>query len=254
MNQSKLELMSQTPGIYILIFLILALVILSGCIVPTKETTTSAASQSSGINYLVPGTGSGSTQPSRFDARTQGTPGMSPTVTPIPDDTRYLTPVPAYVPLSVPDSTYRNLSVPVEPTQMIPQYKEIYHHELSLQADTVAYAYDLTNPPLIIYFDIKPKQYTRTLWYESRMGTYDSNGRRPDVFVTTQQPSPNAWFEVILRDKRTGNIVIDDGLGKNFGGDTTRTVQVRSSGSYRIDMSGNEVNVTVRMYIVNGTA
>ena len=119
---------------------------------------------------------------------------------------------------------------------------------------TVAYAYDLTNPPLIIDFNIKPRIDTRTIWYESKNGSYDSNLNRADVFVTTPQLSPNAWFEVIVRDKSTGTIVLDDGFGKTFGGDTKRTVSVRSSGTYQIDMSGNEVNVTVRMYIINGTA
>jgi len=241
-------------GYYILILFIMAIVVSSGCIVPTKNQPAPIDSPSGGTNYLVPGTGSAPQHPSPVDTQNPGASSVGPTPTPIPDDTRYLTQVPTYAGISDSGPSYRNLSMLDEPIPISPLYLEIYHNELSLKDYTVAYAYELNKPPLIINFDIKPKIDTRTLWYESKTGSYDSNGRRSDVYITPLQPSPTAWFEVIIRDKSTGNIVLVDGFGRNFGGNTNRTVQVRSSGSYQIDMSGNEVNVTVRMHIINGTA
>ena len=250
--------MSQTIRYFILILFIIAIVFSAGCIVPTKDKPAPASSQSGGTNYLVPGTGSAPEQQSQVSAQNQGaTTTLSPTHPPVPDDTRYLTQVPTYVVTSDSGPTYRNLSSLAEPTPIVPVYQEIYHNELSLKDYTVAYAYDLKNPPLVINFDIKPRIDSRTIWYESRTGTYnslDDKGKRPDVFVTTPQLSPNAWFKIIVRDKTTGNIVLDDGFGRTFGGETNRTVSVRSYGNYQIDMSGNEVNVTVRMNIINGSA
>jgi hypothetical protein len=246
--------MSKTVRYCIVVLFIMAVFFSAGCIVPTKDKPVPAGTQSEGTNYLVPGTGSAPSQQSQDSAQNPAIINPNPTPTPIPDDTRYLTQVPTYTVTSDTGPTYRNLSFQVEPTQTIAAYKEIYNNKLSLKDYTVAYAYDLKNPPLFINFDVKPRIDSRTIWYENRSGTYDSNGNRPDVFVTTPQLSPNAWFEVIVRDKSTGNIVLDDGFGRNFAADTTRTVSVRSYGNYQIDMSGNEVEVTVKMYIINGTA
>jgi hypothetical protein len=246
--------MRQTIRYYILILFIMAVVFSAGCIVPTKDKPAPADTQSGGTNYLVPGTGSAQPQESQDNSQTSGIINPNPTATPIPDDTRYLTQVPTYAVISDTGPTYRNLSFQVEPTQTITAYQEIYKNELSLKDYTVAYAYDLKSPPLLINFDIKPRIDSRTIWYESKTGSYDSNGNRADVYVTTPQLSPNAWFEIIVRDKSSGKIVLDDGFGRNFGSDTKRTVSVLSYGNYQIDMSGNEVNVTVKMYIVNGTA
>jgi len=249
-NQNNFEPMNQTYRYYILIFVIMAIVLSSGCIVPTKDKPAPSGTQSGGTNYLVPGTGSDTQQQTESNAQNQGT----TTSTPIPDDTRYLTQVPTYASESDTGPTYRNLSYLAEPTPVMTAYQEIYHNELSLKDYSVAYAYELKNPPLTINFDIKPRIDSRTIWYESKTGSYDSNGNRADVFVTLPQISPDAWFEVKVRDKATGNIVLDDGFGKTFGGGTQRTVSVRSYGNYQIDMSGDQVNVTVRMYIINGTA
>lgn len=246
--------MNQNIRIYILIIIIVAIVCSSGCIVPTKDKPAPSNSQSGGTNYLVPGTGGAPQQQNPVSSQDQVNAGHSPTPTPIPDDTRYLTQVPTYTVAADNGPTYRNLSFLAEPTPIKQVYQEIYNNELSLKDYTVAYAYDLKNPPLVINLDIKPKIDSRTIWYESKTGSYDSNGNRADVYVTTPQMSPNAWFEIIIRDKSTGNIVIDDGFGRNFGGDTKRTITVRNYGNYQIDMSGNEVNVTVKMYITNGTA
>ena len=227
--------------------LILACILASGCIVPTKETP-SSKSQNGGTNYLVAGSGAGPSP----QATQGGEPGapVAATATPMPDDTRFLTQVPTYSAGTDTGPAYRNLSYQVDPTPTTPNYQNIYNNELSLKDYTVAYTYDLKTPPLVINFDIKPKMDTRTIWYEDRFGSYDSNGRRGDVYVTADQLSPNAWFSVVVRDRDTGTIVLEDGYGRTYGGVTNRTVSVRSSGNYQIDMSGNEVNVTVRMYII----
>jgi hypothetical protein len=257
-----LESMNRTITHCIIILVIISLVICSGCIVPTKEKP-APASQSGGTNYLVPGTGGNQQMPST-DNPSQGSTSLSPTQTPMPDDTRYLTQVPTYPITTDSGPSYRNLSAYVEPTQQIPAYQDIYNNELSLKDYTVAYAYELKNPPLIINYEVKPKMDQLTKWSESRTGSLSGattgtaggivDPKRADLYTAVSQLSPNAWFEIRVIDKSTGNIVLDDGYGKTFGGETKRTVSVRSYGNYQVEMSGNEVNVTVRMYIINGTA
>jgi hypothetical protein len=257
--------MSPNIKYYILIVIIVAAVYSSGCIVPTKDKP-APASQSQGTNYLVPGTGGTPQQQPQDNPQNQvatATQG-SPTPTPMPDDTRYLTPVPTYPVTSGNGPVYRNLSIYADPTQIIRNYEDIYNNELSLKDYTVAYAYDLKNPPLIIDFDVKPKMDDLTIWSESRSGSLSDattgtgggvvDPKRADVYTHVTQLSPDAWFEIKVLDKTNGNVILDDGFGKTFGGDTKKTVSVRSYGNYQIEMSGNKVNVSVRMYIVNGTA
>ncbi len=256
--------MNQTIRYCILILFIMAIVCSSGCIVPTKDKPKPAGNEPGGTNYLVPGTGSLPQQQPQDTSQNQAAVSLSPTPTPMPDDTRYLTQVPTY-PVSADNGpVYRNLSIYADPTQIIRNYQDIYNNELSLKDYTVAYAYDLKNPPLIIDFDVKPKMDDLTIWSESRSGslsgaTTGSGGgvvdpKRADVYTQVTQLSPDAWFEIKVLDKTTGNVVLDDGFGKTFGGNTKKTVSIRSFGNYQIEMSGNKVNVSVRMYIINGTA
>ncbi len=236
----------------VLILFILAIVCSSGCIVPTKDTSAPASSQSGGTSYIVGGTGSTPQPQSPAGGQNQGVPSQGPTPAPVLDTTPHVVQVPTYTVTYNTGPTYRNLSFQDVSTPAIPVFQEIYSNELSLRDYTVAYAYELINPPMIINFDIKPKIDSRTIWYESKTGSYDSAGNRADVYITTPQISPDAWFEIIVRDKATGTVVLDEGYGKTFGGGTNRTVSVRSAGNYQVDMSGNKVNVSVKMFITKG--
>ncbi|MEI6841694.1 MAG: hypothetical protein WCK53_10525, partial [Methanomicrobiales archaeon] len=71
-------------GYYILILFIMAIVVSSGCIVPTKNQPAPIDSQSGGTNYLVPGTGSAPQQQSPVDTQNQGASSGGPTPAPIP--------------------------------------------------------------------------------------------------------------------------------------------------------------------------
>jgi hypothetical protein len=263
-NENLRVLVSESKGIYtdgnnagsmnlkilhsVLVLFILLIVITSGCIVPTKDSKTTPT-PTAGTDYLVKGTGS-SSNGGTSTAQSQGTPQAAdtkPTQTPLPQDTRFLTPVNPSSTLNYVTPDYRNISTMPEPTETPIKYMEIYNNFLPLKDYVVAYAYDLTNPPLIISFDIKPRLLDRTIWYEN------PSGSRGDIVTQTKQISPNAWFEVKVMDKATGNVVLDDGFGRTLGSDLVKNVTVRSAGNYQIEMSGNEVNVTVKMYIPNTT-
>ena len=207
--------------------IVVTMLCISGCITPANT------SHSSVLGPTVTST-----------TQYQGVTGPTPPATPLPDDTRFLTRIPV---TGIPGATTPT-GIPVTPPTPIPMVvQNIYHNVLPFQGNTVAYAYTLTDPPLTIHFDLQPRIDERTIWYESRTGTYDANGNRADVFVTVPQVSPDAWFEITVRDQASGNVVIDDGYGKTFGGGMNKTVTLRTSGSYRIEMAGDQVNATIDM-------
>ncbi|HVP94033.1 MAG TPA: hypothetical protein VMS89_02560 [Methanoregulaceae archaeon] len=236
--------------------LIIAVVISAGCIVPTKDAKPTP-SPTSGVNYFVPGSGgSGSNQDNTAGtAGSDSSQGVTPTATSVvlPQDTRYLTPVNPLSTLNSNTLDYRNHTIP-EPTAATIRYSEIYNNTLPLNDYAVGYQYDLTSPPLIINYAVTPKMITRSIWYESKTGSVDSSTQsRGDVIEQSTQPDPNAWFEVTVRNVDTNKVVLDEGFGKTLGGDLAKNVTVQSSGKYQIDMQGNAVTVTVKMYIRNST-
>ena len=156
-------------------------------------------------------------------------------------DTNFLTPVTPFPSEAVtPVTTPRNLP---NPTPVPANYLTVYNNEIAFKYNTVAYSYDLTDPPLIINICIKPLITTRYIWYQSRSGS------KEDVTVKQTIVSPTAWFEVVVRDQNTGAEVVRDGFGKTYSIDTHKTVQVRSSGQYVVEFTGNDVNASILMQI-----
>ncbi len=202
---------------------IIVILLCSGCIAPPRENS-----------------GQGQITPQENNAGTAGTP--TPGTTPEIIETQFLTPVTPYATdeFPTPRSTYSNLPYP---TPIIVEYMTIYNNELALKYNTVAYEYILENPPLIIDICIKPRMVTRNIWYVSPYGSRD------EKTVTQTTVSQSAWFEIIVRDKNTGNIVEKDGFGKTYSSDTKREIQVRSSGNYIIEFTGNDVNASIQMRI-----
>ena len=156
-------------------------------------------------------------------------------------DTNFLTPVTPFPSESAsPIPTPRNLP---NPTPVQESFLTVYNNELAFKYNTVAYSYDLTDPPLIINICIKPLMVTRSIWYQSRSGS------KEDVTLKQTTISPTAWFEVVIRDRNTGAEVVRDGFGKTYSIDTKKTVQVRSSGQYVVEFTGNDVNASILMQI-----
>ncbi|MBP1927882.1 hypothetical protein J2741_000429 [Methanolinea mesophila] len=200
-------------------FILVLIILSSACIAPPRENpgggTTGAATRAA-------------------------TPTPTTTTTTI-IDTNFLTPVTPFPSESAtPIPTPRNIP---NPTPVPENYLTVYNNELAFKYNTVAYSYDLTDPPLIINICIKPLITTRYIWYQSRSGSKD------DVTVKQTIVSPSAWFEVVVRDRNTGAEVLRDGFGKTYSIDTRKTVQVRSSGQYVVEFTGNDVNASILMQI-----
>ena len=74
-------------------------------------------------------------------------------------------------------------------------------------------------------------------------------GNKEDEIVTTTYPSPSAWFEVIVRNKTTGEIVLQDGYGVNYTQDYFKRNKILTTGNYQIDFRGNDVTTDIAMRV-----
>jgi hypothetical protein len=202
-------------------FILIACILSCACIAPPREN---------------PGGSTGTT------GIATPTPTSTPTVTATTViDTNFLTPVTPFPRESgTPVPTPRN--IPYH-TPIPPNYLTVYNNEVAFKYNTVAYSYDLNDPPLIINVCIKPLMITRSIWYQSRSGSKEEVTARQTIV------SPTAWFEVVVRDRNTGAEVVRNGFGKTYSIDTSKTVQVRSSGQYVVEFTGNDVNASILMQI-----
>jgi hypothetical protein len=202
-------------------FILIVCILSCACIAPPREN---------------PGGSSGTT------GTATGNPTPTPTVTTTTViDTNFLTPVTPFPSEgATPIPTPRNLP---NPTPVPANYLTVYNNEVAFKYNTVAYSYDLTDPPLIINICIKPLIITRDIWYQSRSGS------KEDVTEKQTIVSPTAWFEVVVRDQNTGAEVLRNGFGKTYSIDTSITAQVRSSGQYVVEFTGNDVNASILMQI-----
>lgn len=183
-------------------------------------------------------------KPYTGDSTTSPVPTPTPTETRV-IDTRFVTPA---TPLSTPTPVMTQISisrVPETTPESVP-YKVIYRNEIAFQNTATAYSVTVENPPLFIEMCISPRMVTRNIWYESRFTTRD------DVYTQKTVISPNAYLEVRVRDRATGEVLARDGFAKTYSTDTYRVMTVRSYGEYLVEFLGNDVNVTVQMKVPAG--
>jgi hypothetical protein len=213
---------SRTPGVWVLVILVLTILVLalsSGCVAPPREDPN--------------GGGDMTGTPTKTTVPTAATPAII--------DTQFLTPATPYVTPTMTAGTPR--PVVTETTVERTKYQNIYYNNLDMNYQPVAYSYDLSDPPMIIEFCIFPEMITRNIWYESRYKDKD------DVTVRKTYISQSAWFEVMIRDKSSGEIVAREGFGKTYSVDTRKTITIRSSGQYLIEFTGNDVSAVIQIRI-----
>jgi hypothetical protein len=119
----------------------------------------------------------------------------------------------------------------------------VYSVNQPFQYNSTAVSLNLTNPPLIINFSVTPEIVSRDVWYVNKTGS------KAEVTTTITGPSPNAWFEVTVADKTSGNTVLRDGYARIYGIETQRQLKVFKTGLYRIEFSGNDVTVLINMSV-----
>jgi len=122
-------------------------------------------------------------------------------------------------------------------------YKVVYCSVMPFSNNATAYSVTVKTPPLFIEMCLSPKMVTRNIWYESRFTT------REDVYVTKTVISPNAYLEVRVRDRGSGNIIAEDGFAKTYSIDTHRVLTIRTPGDFLVEFSGNDITAAVQMRV-----
>jgi hypothetical protein len=155
-------------------------------------------------------------------------------------ETPYATPTVAYTPTV----TYTIIPATVPPV------KEDYVVIYSIKNQPFSYnrsavSFDLKNPPMLIDFSISGTDKTRTVEGESRVLSNQWTS------MQSTYTDPNSYFEVIVREKSTGNIVLQDGFGliKQYGTETPRHLKVYGEGNYLIEFAGNKVIANVNLSV-----
>ncbi len=213
--------------VFLLVIIVVAMVILSGCIAPP-----------SGNPDKTSGTQATGTKTGGTKTASQTT----PTGTPDPGEAGYVTPVTPFPVETTPRPTSGYTVLP-DITPNMTEYVAIFYNTIVFRQNKTAYSYDLKNPPLVIEMCIKPNMTTRTIWYESK---YKDQG---DVTKKVTTISPAAWFEVTVRDPVTGTILAQEGFARTYSVDTAKKLTLRSPGSYLIEFSGNDLSAEIQMQV-----
>ena len=206
--------------VVVVVFLVALIFILavSGCITPPKEAPLIATTTKIKTTAIVP-------------------PPIATTV-----------PTPVYVnietPYPTPTVAYWTITPIVSPIK--DDYVVIY----SIKDQPFAYtkwavSFDLKNPPMQIDFILSNTDTTRNSSAKSRVLTNEW------TFNNTVYADPVAYFEVTVREKSTGNIVLQDGFGqsKHYGTENRRHLTVYSAGNYIIEFDGNKLTANVDMSV-----
>ena len=157
-------------------------------------------------------------------------------------------PTPVYVTIETPYATptvaYWTITPAVSPI------KEDYVVIYSIKNQPFTYSksavsFDLKNPPMLIDFSLSVNNVTRNIEGDSRVLTNEW------TTFQTNNYDPNAYFEVIVREKSNGNIILQDGFGqsKQYGTENPRHLKIFGAGDYLIEFAGNKVTANVNLSV-----
>ena len=95
-------------------------------------------------------------------------------------------------------------------------------------------SFSLHNPPLVIDYNFTPLSRLRLKHVEYKMMDtyYEEN-------LEISRAYEDAWFKIIVRNKDTGEIVSEDGIGRTYSFQTPKQLVVREGGNYSVEFTGN---------------
>jgi len=218
--------MKKLSGYLILGIIIVLIISVTGCVAPPVEQQDKPGSNTTAGQLFPPGPIVPTTSPIYVTIET-------PYVTLAPTSASNTTNFDGY-------HTFPSL------TQIPEDYVIIY----SVRNQPFAYnksavSFDLKNPPMLIDFTLSVTNTTRNVAGDSRVLSNE--------FTTVQVNDfdPNAYFEVTVREKSTGKIVLQDGFGqsKQYGTVNPRHLTIRTLGNYLIEFGGNKVAASINISV-----
>jgi hypothetical protein len=206
--------------------IIMVLVVVSACVAPPKPNTTTS-STSGGTSQS--GTGQSLIKNTTFQYITIETPYQTPTT---------------------PGTTQRIVAANLTTIPPV-EWVEIYRTTQVFSYNKTAISFDLKNPPMLIHFNVMPINVTRDTstfqHWDAGPGQMTSTNTKYEYF------SPYSWFEVTVRNKDTGRILVQDGFGNTpenqYSQNTNRTFKVLTRGNLLIELAGNQVTAMVDMKV-----
>jgi hypothetical protein len=105
-------------------------------------------------------------------------------------------------------------------------------------------SFSLVNPPLVIDYTVTPLNVTevKELDYKIVSKVYHEK-------LIINRPYEQAWFLVVVRDRETGKVVLEDGYGKTYSLDPSRRLVLYTGGNYRFEFTGAYVSVDLAMKV-----
>lgn len=167
-----------------------------------------------------------------FGIGMKATPSPTPVMTTVPPMVTSSASTPTPTPVQRRDDRYEET------------YEQVYAKDRAYKfGEREVIPVELTRPPLFFQFNITPSMVSREKVVDIGLSTEHN--------VTAVYVSPNAWFEVKVLDAATGAVVDKRGFNREYNVMTHQEFMVRREGNYRIEMSGNDVFVSMKIMTGN---
>jgi hypothetical protein len=159
--------------------------------------------------------------------------------------------MPIYVTIETPyGGTPQKTAVPTATTPPPEEWVEIFHVNRPFGYNKTAFSFDLKNPPMVINVSLIPVNETGTKTVRvKRAGSSETT----DEEVTYDRYSPYSWFDVTVRNKNTGQILLEDGFGNSYGKqysqELNQTMKIINRGTLLIEIDGNLIAATVNVSV-----
>jgi len=105
-------------------------------------------------------------------------------------------------------------------------------------------SFNLVNPPLIIEYSVIPINITdiKNIEYKIKSKKYNET-----LHIT--RPYEGTWFTVIVRDKESGGIVAEDGVGKIWSFTSPKRLDIQNIGNFQFEFDGEFGYLTLTMKV-----
>lgn len=157
-----------------------------------------------------------------------------------------------YVTLVTPYGWTQPVTAAPVTTKPVEEWVHIYSVDQNFTFEkTVAVAFDLKNPPMVINFSVVPVNVTRNITVTEHYGTDAETERTFKV----EQYHPLSYFEVTVRNRNDGQVVFQNGYsnsnagGRQYSADLNQTYKITKYGDLLVELRGNWANVNLTMQV-----
>jgi hypothetical protein len=123
------------------------------------------------------------------------------------------------------------------------EYVTIYANDVEYNlVNAYRMSFDLKNPPMIIRYNVIPRNVTDIKWFEPR------DAAKLIDTATIVRPDEEAWFEINM--SRNGTIYDKEGWGGVYGNPLSQQeIVIRDEGMYQIEFSGRWTTVSTEVLV-----